>query len=97
LLLVVIILCHTCCFKLCSSELANFDPLGINSDLSSGLNSTWKNLVCSITQTFESTSSAEKGKPNSSQGVAGIILLFIYLMEPEIMSFVSPSNRGLFN
>ncbi|KAG5020184.1 hypothetical protein AAZX31_06G210600 [Glycine max] len=56
-----------------SSELANFDPLGINSDLSSGLNSTWKNLVCSITQTFESTSSAEKGKPNSSQGVAAAI------------------------
>ncbi|KAK7327702.1 hypothetical protein VNO77_21790 [Canavalia gladiata] len=56
-----------------SNEVANFDPLGINSDLSSALNSTCKNLACLFTQTLESTSSTEKEKPNSSRGVAAAI------------------------
>ncbi|KAF7806597.1 preprotein translocase subunit SECY, chloroplastic isoform X1 [Senna tora] len=54
-------------------EGANFDPLGINSDLSSALNSSWENLVCLFSQTFESASSREKEKPNSSRGVAAAI------------------------
>ncbi|KAK7411543.1 hypothetical protein VNO78_02977 [Psophocarpus tetragonolobus] len=56
-----------------SRDVANFDPLGINSDLSSALNSTWENLVSAFTQTFASASSTEKEKPNSSQGVAAAI------------------------
>ncbi|XP_014501000.1 preprotein translocase subunit SECY, chloroplastic isoform X1 [Vigna radiata var. radiata] len=56
-----------------SSDGAHFDPLGINSDLPSALNSTWENLLCLFTQPFESSSSTEKGKPNNSQGVAAAI------------------------
>ncbi|KAJ1410300.1 SecY/SEC61-alpha family [Sesbania bispinosa] len=56
-----------------SCEAANFDPLGINTDLSSSLSSTWKDLVCLFSQTFESSSSTEKEKPNSPRGVAAAI------------------------
>ncbi|XP_073220919.1 preprotein translocase subunit SECY, chloroplastic isoform X2 [Cicer arietinum] len=52
-----------------SCDLANFDPLGINTDTSS----TWKNLVSLFPQTFESSSSTEKEKSNSSRGVAAAI------------------------
>ncbi|GAU32034.1 hypothetical protein TSUD_147300 [Trifolium subterraneum] len=53
-----------------SSDLANFDPLGINPDLSSTLSSTWKNLVSLFPQVFESSSNTEKEKP---RGVAAAI------------------------
>ncbi|KAK7281582.1 hypothetical protein RIF29_09701 [Crotalaria pallida] len=56
-----------------SYDVANFDPLGINSNLSCALNSTWENLVCLFSQTFESASSTEKERPNSSRGVAAAI------------------------
>jgi hypothetical protein len=54
-----------------SSDLANFDPLGINSDLSSTLSSTWKNVVSLFPQAFESSSNTEKEKP---RGVAGLVV-----------------------
>ena len=63
---------------LCSNEAANFDPLGINSDLSSALNSSWENLVSLISQPFQSSSSTEKEKPGSSRGVAGFFLDLIF-------------------
>lgn len=85
-----------CCFKLCSSDGAHFDPLGINSDLPSALNSTWENLLCLFTQPFESSSSTEKGKPNNSQGVAGDIFLCI-AFNLNYMSVLSLTNRGFFN
>ncbi|XP_061360444.1 preprotein translocase subunit SECY, chloroplastic isoform X2 [Gastrolobium bilobum] len=56
-----------------SNEVAIFDPLGINSDLNSALNSTCKNLVSLFSQTFESASRTEKEKPNPSRGVAAAI------------------------
>ncbi|KAE9604486.1 hypothetical protein Lal_00010920 [Lupinus albus] len=57
-----------------SYDLANFDPLNINSDLSSALNSTWENLVSLFSQTFESVSNTEKERPNnSSRGAAAAI------------------------
>ncbi|MED6123377.1 hypothetical protein PIB30_048608 [Stylosanthes scabra] len=59
--------------SLCSYDAANFDPLGINLDLSSRLNPTWENLVSLFSQTFESTSSTDKEKPNSSRGIAAAI------------------------
>ena len=68
---------HLLIQTLCSYDVANFDPLGINSNLSSALNSSWENLVSLFSQTFESASSTNKEKPNSSRGVAGFILDFI--------------------
>lgn len=56
-----------------SYEVTNFDPLGINPKLSSALNSTWENILCLFSQTFESASNTEKEKPNSSRGVAAAI------------------------
>ncbi|XP_045792848.1 preprotein translocase subunit SECY, chloroplastic isoform X2 [Trifolium pratense] len=55
---------------LSTSDLANFDPLGINPDLSSTLSSTWKNLVSLFPQAYESSSNTEKEKP---RGVAAAI------------------------
>ncbi|KAL1363328.1 hypothetical protein HN51_011527 [Arachis hypogaea] len=54
-------------------DASNFDPLGINPDLSSRLNSTWENVVSLFSQTFESASSTDKEKPNSSRGIAAAI------------------------
>ncbi|KAI9117405.1 hypothetical protein K1719_011571 [Acacia pycnantha] len=56
-----------------SNGAANFDPLGINPDLSSALNPTWENMVCLFSQTFQSFSSTGKEKTNSSRGVAAAI------------------------
>ncbi|XP_041019043.1 LOW QUALITY PROTEIN: preprotein translocase subunit SCY1, chloroplastic [Juglans microcarpa x Juglans regia] len=49
-----------------------FDPLGIDSDVSSGLNAVWDSFLCLFSQTFESTSSTKKEKPTSARGVAAI-------------------------
>ncbi|KAI4344367.1 hypothetical protein L6164_011601 [Bauhinia variegata] len=56
-----------------SYEAANFDPLGINSDFSSALNSTCESLVSLFSQKYESSSSTGKGKPSSARGVAAAI------------------------
>ncbi|XP_019415337.1 PREDICTED: preprotein translocase subunit SECY, chloroplastic [Lupinus angustifolius] len=56
-----------------SYDVANFDPLDINSDLSSALNSTWESLVSLFSQTFESASNTEKERPNTSRGAAAAI------------------------
>lgn len=70
----------------CSCDLANFDPLGINTDTSS----TWKNLVSLFPQTFESSSSTEKEKSNSSRGVAGFILHFDSMNLDYVCSCILP-------
>ncbi|KAK9130218.1 hypothetical protein Sjap_010705 [Stephania japonica] len=49
---------------------ATFDPLGINSDASLGLNSVWESVVDFLAQTFESTSSPRK---DTSRGLAASI------------------------
>ncbi|CAL0304952.1 unnamed protein product [Lupinus luteus] len=56
-----------------SYDVANFDPLDINSDLSSALSSTWENLVSLFSQTFESASNTEKERPNTARGAAAAI------------------------
>ncbi|KAG2699256.1 hypothetical protein I3843_07G183900 [Carya illinoinensis] len=55
-----------------SCEGSVFDPLGIDSDVSSGLNGIWDSFLCLFSQTFESTSSTKKEKPTSARGVAAI-------------------------
>lgn len=50
-----------------------FDPLGINSDVPSGLNAAWESFLCLFSQTYESASSAKKEKPSSARGVAAAI------------------------
>ncbi|KAF4348506.1 hypothetical protein F8388_008270 [Cannabis sativa] len=52
-----------------SSEGAVFDPLGINPDVSSGLNTAWEGFVGLVSQTFESTSGTKNKKP-SARGMA---------------------------
>uniref|UniRef100_A0A2N9HC02 CpSecY n=1 Tax=Fagus sylvatica TaxID=28930 RepID=A0A2N9HC02_FAGSY len=56
-----------------SCEGSVFDPLGINSDGSSGLNSVWESFLSLFSQTYESASSAKKEKPTSARGVAAAI------------------------
>lgn len=51
-----------------------FDPLGIDSDKSLGLNATWESALGLLSQTFGSTSSTKKDKSASGQGVAGLFL-----------------------
>ncbi|GMN64917.1 hypothetical protein TIFTF001_033977 [Ficus carica] len=55
-----------------SSEGSVFDPLGINSDVSSGLNATWESFISLISQTFESSSSTRNEK-SSARGLAASI------------------------
>ncbi|CBI24093.3 unnamed protein product, partial [Vitis vinifera] len=50
-----------------------FDPLGIDSDKSLGLNATWESALGLLSQTFGSTSSTKKDKSASGQGVAAAI------------------------
>ncbi|KAJ4827751.1 protein kinase-like protein scy1 [Turnera subulata] len=49
-----------------------FDPLGINSDVSSSLNAAWESFIALLSPVFESTSGTKKDKP-SSKGVAAAI------------------------
>ncbi|KAJ7979524.1 Preprotein translocase subunit SECY, chloroplastic [Quillaja saponaria] len=58
---------------LSSCEASSFDPLGINSDVYSALNSTRDCLECLFSQTLKSTSSTKREKPNSARGVAAAI------------------------
>ncbi|RWR75372.1 preprotein translocase subunit SCY1, chloroplastic isoform X1 [Cinnamomum micranthum f. kanehirae] len=51
---------------------SDFDPLGLNTSTSSGLNSAWRSVVVLFSQTFESTSSTKKDK-SSTRGVAAAI------------------------
>ncbi|TQE13960.1 hypothetical protein C1H46_000382 [Malus baccata] len=55
------------------SEASVFDPLGINSDVNSGVNATWESFVGILSQTFESASSSKKEKPTSARGLAAAI------------------------
>ncbi|XWS73184.1 hypothetical protein CRYUN_Cryun02cG0104400 [Craigia yunnanensis] len=50
-----------------------FDPLGINPDVSSGLNSVWENFLALFTPTLKSTSGTKKEKSSSARGVAAAI------------------------
>lgn len=65
-------------------EASTFDPLGINPDLSSSLNSTWESFLGLFTQTFESSST--RNDKSSGRGVAGTSMnyymakIFIYLL-----------------
>ncbi|KAB2600220.1 preprotein translocase subunit SCY1 [Pyrus ussuriensis x Pyrus communis] len=54
-------------------EASVFDPLGINSDVNSGVNATWESFVGILSQTFESASSSKKEKPTSARGLAAAI------------------------
>ncbi|XP_010109386.2 preprotein translocase subunit SCY1, chloroplastic, partial [Morus notabilis] len=55
-----------------SSEGSVFDPLGINSDVSSGLSATWESFIGLFSQTFESASGTRNEK-SSARGVAASI------------------------
>lgn len=57
---------------LCSSEASVFDPLGINSDVHSGLNATWDSFLCLLSKPLESASSSKKEKSTSARGLAGL-------------------------
>ncbi|GMI81130.1 SECY homolog 1 [Hibiscus trionum] len=50
-----------------------FDPLGINPDVSSGLNGVWDSFIALLAPTFESTSGTKKDKSSSARGVAAAI------------------------
>ncbi|XP_012077484.1 preprotein translocase subunit SCY1, chloroplastic isoform X2 [Jatropha curcas] len=55
-----------------SCEDSVFDPLGINTDVYSGLNSAWERLLALLSPISESASSAKRDKP-SARGVAAAI------------------------
>ncbi|XP_040374471.1 preprotein translocase subunit SCY1, chloroplastic isoform X2 [Rosa chinensis] len=56
-----------------SSEASVFDPLGINSDVHSGLNATLDNFLWLFSKPLESASSSKKEKSNSTRGLAAAI------------------------
>ncbi|KAK3017832.1 hypothetical protein RJ639_003203, partial [Escallonia herrerae] len=56
-----------------SCESSTFDPLGINSDKISGLNSALESVLGSFSQRFESASGIRKEKAASARGVAAAI------------------------
>ncbi|KAM7477070.1 hypothetical protein LguiB_024313 [Lonicera macranthoides] len=55
------------------SESAVFDPLGINPDKLSGLNSAWESVLGLLSQTFESASRTKRDKSSSGRGAAAAI------------------------
>ncbi|KAM7472846.1 hypothetical protein LguiA_011029 [Lonicera macranthoides] len=56
-----------------NSESAVFDPLGINPDKLSGLNSAWESVLGLLSQTFESASRTKRDKSSSGRGAAAAI------------------------
>ncbi|XP_038711114.1 preprotein translocase subunit SCY1, chloroplastic [Tripterygium wilfordii] len=56
-----------------SCEGSVFDPLGVNPDLSCGLNFAWEGFLALLSPTFESASSTKKDKSSSTRGVAAAI------------------------
>uniref|UniRef100_A0A2P2L4E0 Uncharacterized protein n=1 Tax=Rhizophora mucronata TaxID=61149 RepID=A0A2P2L4E0_RHIMU len=55
-----------------SCDGAVFDPLGINSDVSSGLHAAWEDFLALLSPVFKSASSTKKDK-SSARGVAATI------------------------
>ncbi|KAK2646493.1 hypothetical protein Ddye_021688 [Dipteronia dyeriana] len=56
-----------------SCEGSDFDPLGINPDIYSDLNSTWESFLSLLSPIFESTSGTKKEKSSSTRGLAAAI------------------------
>lgn len=89
----------TCWFKfLLSCEGSVFDPLGINPDVCSHLNSTWESFLSLLSPTFESTSGTKREKSSSARGVAGVLSLllniFFFSLKPFYKQLIV---RGLGN
>ncbi|KAK4853349.1 hypothetical protein QYF36_007715 [Acer negundo] len=65
----------SCNFGLLSSSCDGsvFDPLGINPDIYSDLNSTWESFLSFLSPIFENTSGTKKEKSSSTRGLAAAI------------------------